>query len=128
MNEVESTMAKRILLVEDSPAHLQLMQAALSNRGYDLLVAEDGERALSQARLHKPDLILLDVVLPKVSGFQVCRQIKNDADLRAIPVIFVSSKTQEFDRYWGLKQGADGYITKPFRPEDLAAEVEARLH
>ena len=120
-------MAKRILLVEDSPAHLQLMQAALAGRGYDLLVAEDGERALAQARMHKPDLILLDVVLPKVSGFQVCRQLKNDAELRAIPVIFVSSKTQEFDRYWGLKQGADGYITKPFRPEELAAEVEARL-
>lgn len=120
-------MAKRILLVEDSPAHLQLMQAALANRGYDLLVAEDGERALAQARQHKPDLILLDVVLPKVSGFQVCRQIKSDAELRSIPVIIVSSKTQEFDRYWGLKQGADGYITKPFRPEELAAAVEARL-
>jgi twitching motility two-component system response regulator PilH len=122
------TMAKRILLVEDSPAHLQLMQDALAGRGYDLLVAEDGERALAQARMHKPDLILLDIVLPKVSGFQVCRQIKSDAELSKIPVIFVSSKTQEFDRYWGLKQGADGYITKPFRPEELAAEVEARLH
>lgn len=121
-------MGKRILLVEDSPAHMQLMQAALANRGYVLLTAEDGERALKQARAERPDLILLDVVLPKVSGFQVCRELKNDAELKAIPVILVSSKTQEFDRYWGLKQGADGYITKPFRPEQLAAEVASRLH
>ena len=120
-------MDKRILLVEDSPAHLQLMEAALRGRGYTILTAEDGEQALEQAHRHRPDLILLDVVLPKKNGYQVCRQLKTEPEMSSIPIIMVSSKTQEFDRYWGMKQGADGYITKPFRPEQLLAEIESRL-
>ena len=120
-------MEKRILLVEDSPAHLQLMQAALEGRGYTIITAEDGEQALEQAHRHHPHIILLDVVLPKKNGYQVCRQLKTEPDMNGIPIIMVSSKTQDFDRYWGMKQGADGYITKPFLPEQLLAEVESRI-
>ena len=120
-------MMKRILLVEDSPAYMQMMQNALESKGYSILTAEDGEEALLQARRHRPDLILLDVVLPKKSGYQVCRQLKTELEMKGIPIIMVSSKTQDFDRYWGLKQGADGYITKPFEPGQLVAEIESRL-
>lgn len=121
------SILKRILVVEDSPAYLQMMREALESRGYTIFTAEDGEQAIEQARLHAPDLILLDVVLPKKNGYQVCRQLKNETGLKQIPIVMVSSKTQEFDRYWGLKQGADGYITKPFEPGTLVAEVESRL-
>ena len=121
------SILKRILVVEDSPAYLQLMQQALESKGYTILTAEDGEQAIEQARLHRPDLILLDVVLPKKNGYQVCRQLKNESGMKQIPIVMVSSKTQEFDRYWGMKQGADGYITKPFAPGALIAEVESRL-
>lgn len=121
------SIVKRILVVEDSPAYLQLMRQALESRGYTILTAGDGEQALEQARLHRPDLILLDVVLPRMNGYQVCRQLKNESGMKEIPIVMVSSKTQEFDRYWGLKQGADGYITKPFEPLALVAEVESRL-
>jgi twitching motility two-component system response regulator PilH len=120
-------MTKRILLVDDSPAHLQLMQAALEGRGYTLLTALDGDDALAMVQEHHPDLILLDVVLPKKNGYQVCRQLKAGPETKSIPVIMVTSKTQEFDRYWGLKQGADGYIMKPFDPSQLLAEVQSRL-
>jgi DNA-binding response OmpR family regulator len=120
-------MQKRILLVEDSPAYMQLMQEALEARGYSIVTAEDGEEALEQARKHRPDLILLDVVLPKKNGYQVCRQLKTESDMKSIPIVMVSSKTQEFDRYWGMKQGADGYITKPFGAGQIVAEVESRL-
>jgi len=120
-------MPKTILLVDDSPAHLQLMQKALAGRDYQILTAGDGEEALAHAERQHPDLILLDVVLPKMNGYQVCRQLKSAAETRSIPIILVSSRTQESDRYWGLKQGADGYVTKPFRPEDLLAAVESKL-
>jgi len=124
---MRGVMEKRILVVEDSPAYLQMMQQALESRGFTIVTAEDGEQALEQARRHQPDLILLDVVLPKKSGYQVCRQLKAEAAMKSIPIVMVSSKTQEFDRYWGMKQGADGYITKPFEMGQLLAEVESRL-
>ncbi len=120
-------MQKRILLVEDSPAYMHMMQEALEAKGYAILTAEDGEQALEQARRHQPDLILLDVVLPKKSGYQVCRQLKTESAMKTIPILMVSSKTQDFDRYWGMKQGADGYIMKPFEAGQLVAEVESKL-
>lgn len=120
-------MEKQILLVEDSPSCLLMIQSALEGKGYLILTATNGEEALEQARRHRPDLILLDVVLPKKNGYQVCRQLKTEPVMKTIPIIMLSSKTQDFDRYWGLKQGADGYITKPFEPEYLVAEIERRL-
>ena len=118
-------MAKTILVVDDSPAHLQLMQSAIANRGYDILTAADGEDALAQAQARHPDVILLDIVLPKKNGYQVCRQLKGSQDTSAIKIILVSSKSQETDKYWGMKQGADAYLTKPFQPADLLAAVES---
>jgi DNA-binding response OmpR family regulator len=114
---------KTILVVEDSPTDLQVVTAALESKGYSFTVATDGEEALKKAQQQKPDLILLDVILPKKNGFQVCRQIKTAAETKHMKVIMLSGKSQEADRYWGLKQGADEYFTKPFNKEALLGAI-----
>jgi twitching motility two-component system response regulator PilH len=116
-----------ILLVDDSPTDLRLMSNALAQKGYRLLTAADGEEAIEKAVSEHPDLILLDVVLPKKNGFQVCRQLKTAADTRDIKIVLVTSKTQDSDRFWGLKQGADEYLTKPFGDDELRAVAARHL-
>lgn len=116
-------MSKTILVVEDSPTDLQLVTNALASKGYSYSVATDGEEALKKAMEDKPDLILLDVILPKKNGYQVCRTIKGSPDTRHIKVVVLSGKNQETDRYWGLKQGADAYLTKPFKTDELLGAV-----
>ncbi|NWF82586.1 MAG: response regulator [Bryobacteraceae bacterium] len=120
-------MSKTILVVDDSPAHLELMQRTIEGRGWEVLTAADGEQALEKAETRRPDLILLDVVLPKKNGYQVCRQLKQGNATKSIKIIMVSSKSQESDKYWGLKQGADGYLVKPFAPAELLRAVEQAL-
>lgn len=117
----------KILIVDDLPTEVQLMQNAISGLGHATVVATDGEQALEMAKREKPDLVLLDVVLPRMDGFQVCRKIKKDPQTANIPVVLVSSKTQESDKFWGLKQGAVAYICKPFSPEVLADTVTKNL-
>jgi DNA-binding response OmpR family regulator len=116
-----------ILVVDDSPTDLSLLLAALRPRGFRLLSANDGVEALETARREHPDLVLLDVILPRQNGFQVCRQLKAEEDTRGIKIVLVTSKTQPSDRFWGLKQGADEYLTKPFTPEQLLGVVERHL-
>jgi twitching motility two-component system response regulator PilH len=120
---------KSILVVDDSPAELKLIQSVLEGPldGYRILTAEDGEQALEQATEHLPAVIVLDVVLPKKNGYQVCRQLKTNSQTRDIKVILVTNKKQDSDRFWGMKQGADEYITKPFLPQDLIASVQRNL-
>ena len=120
-------MSRKILIVEDSPSEMKLIKSLLDGRGFDIVTAEDGEQAIAQCNHHHPDLVLLDVILPKKNGFQVCRHIKTDPETMSTKVIIVSSKDQEADRFWGLKQGADDYITKPFLPEFLLSSVERYL-
>jgi twitching motility two-component system response regulator PilH len=120
-------MARKILVVDDSPTELLLMQSALEGRGYEILTAADGEQALRQAIEQHPDLIVLDVILPKRNGYQVCRQLKTAPATQGIKIIMVTGKTQDSDRFWGIKQGADEYITKPFEPQQLLASVERNL-
>ena len=115
-----------ILVVEDSPTELRLVSLPLQRQGYRVLTAVDGEEALEKAAREHPDLILLDVVLPKKNGFQVCRQLKTTPDTQQIKILMVTGKCLDTDRFWGLKQGADDYMTKPFADEDLLANV-ARL-
>lgn len=115
-----------ILVVEDSATDLRLMTGALQPKGYQLHTATDGAEALEKAKNLHPRLIVLDVVLPKVNGFQVCRQLKTAPETRDIKVLMVTSKNQETDRFWGLKQGADEYLAKPFDAEQLQTAV-ARL-
>jgi DNA-binding response OmpR family regulator len=116
-----------ILVVDDSPTDLALVLAALRPKGFRLLSATDGDAALDTARREHPDLVLLDVILPRKNGFQVCRQLKDEASTRDIKVVLVTSKTQPSDRFWGLKQGADEYFTKPFTSEQLLEVVERHV-
>lgn len=116
-------MRKTILVVDDSPTDRRLMQAALDGHGYEVLTAADGEEALALASAETPSLVLLDVVLPKKNGFQVCRQLKTTPATENVKVVLVTSKDQESDRFWGMKQGADAYLTKPFDDSDLLAAV-----
>jgi twitching motility two-component system response regulator PilH len=120
-------MARKILVVDDSPSELRLMQSALEGHGYEILTAADGEQALRQALEQHPDLIVLDVILPKRNGYQVCRQLKQAPATKGIKIIMVTGKTQDSDRFWGIKQGADEYITKPFEPRQLLASIERHL-
>ncbi len=115
----------KILICDDLPTAVEMMKQAVSSLGHHSVVVTDGEAACEMARKEKPDLILLDVVMPKMDGFQACRKIKRDVETANIPVILVSSKSQESDKFWGMKQGASDYITKPFQPGVLA-EVIAR--
>jgi len=118
-------MRKTILVVDDSAAEVKMMLAALEGRGYDVFTASDGEEAITQTHLCHPDLVLLDIVLPKRNGYQVCRELKG---LQSPPkVIMVSSKNQKSDRFWGMKQGAYQYITKPIDQKILASAVEQLL-
>jgi twitching motility two-component system response regulator PilH len=118
---------RSILVVDDSPTEMKLVSAPLQKKGYRVLTAVDGEKALEVANVEHPDLIVLDVVLPKKNGFQVCRQLKTTPDTKDIKVLMLTSKSQESDRFWGMKQGADAYMTKPFEDEELLTKVATLL-
>jgi len=110
---------KTILVVDDSPTELRLMASTLAQNGYRVETAIDGEEALTKATGIQPDLVLLDIILPKKNGYQVCRQLKTQPETSHLSVVLVSSKNQDSDRYWGLRQGADNYLTKPFSDSEL---------
>jgi two-component system phosphate regulon response regulator PhoB len=104
----------KILIVEDDPDIRELLRFNLEKAGYNLYLAEDGEKALAQTRKHAPDLILLDLMLPGVDGLEVCRTLKRDPDTEPVPIIMITAKGEEMDRVVGLELGADDYIVKPF--------------
>jgi len=112
-----------ILVAEDSPTTRRQIAGILEEQGYRVLTAEDGQQAIELTLEHHPELVVLDIVLPKKNGFQVCRSIKSNPDL-AIKVMIVTSKAAEKDRIWSQRQGADGYLTKPVDPQKLIASVE----
>ena len=114
---------KKILVVDDSSTDLKLISSYLISAGYRVVTATDGEEALKKVAVEKPDLVILDIIMPKVNGFDVCRKIKASETLKGIKVIMVSSKSQESDKFWGMKQGADFYMTKPFTSQDLVSNV-----
>ncbi len=120
-------MARTILVVEDSPTQMQKVKSTLQERGYNVITASDGEEGLEKARTEHPGLVLLDVVLPGKSGFQVCRTLKTSTDTSDIPVILLTSKDQASDRFWGMKQGADMYLTKPCADDELLAAVARHI-
>ena len=119
--------SKTILCVDDSATELQILRDALEALGHQVVTATDGEEALQQAAKNLPDLILLDVVLPKRNGFQVCRQLKGSAPTKDIKVVMVTGKDQKSDRFWGMKQGADEYVTKPVEVDSLIALINRLL-
>jgi class 3 adenylate cyclase len=117
----------RILIVDDNEANRDILDARLKVHGYDLLQAGDGEEALKAARQHLPDLILLDVMMPKLDGFEVCRRLKGDASLPFMPIILVTAKADSSDVVAGLEAGADEYLTKPIDQQALVARVRSVL-
>jgi twitching motility two-component system response regulator PilH len=116
-----------ILVVDDSPTDLKVVVDALQRTGCRIITAVDGEEAIEKAVREKPRLIVLDVILPKKNGFQVCRQLKTSPDTQGIKIVLLSSRSQDSDRFWGLKQGADAYVTKPVEYEELLAAVARNL-
>lgn len=120
-------MAQRILVVEDSATEQAIIVNALRSHGYVVTVAGDGEQALTIVATDPPDLVVLDIILPKTNGYTVCRKLKQGPKTKHIPVLMVSSKDQESDIYWGKKQGANAYLTKPFAAADLMACVRSLL-
>ena len=117
----------RILIADDSPSNRDILQTRLAIHGYEILTATDGEEALAIAREAQPDLILLDVMMPKLDGFEVCRRLKADRSLPLIPVILVTAKTDSKDIVAGLEAGGDEYLTKPVDQAALVARIKSML-
>ncbi|MES3019993.1 MAG: response regulator [Pseudomonadota bacterium] len=115
----------KILIVDDSPTERYYLTDILVKKGFSVRTADNGEEALARIKEEKPELILMDVVMPGANGFQVTRAITRDPDLVDVPIIICSSKNQETDRIWGLRQGARDYLVKPVDPELLLAKIAA---
>jgi twitching motility two-component system response regulator PilH len=116
---------KNILLVDDSKTELQYMSDLLTKRGYSVRTAENGEEAMRRLGEEKPDLILMDVVMPGQNGFQLTRAITRDPRFVNVPVIMCTSKNQETDKVWGMRQGARDYIVKPVDADELVSKIKA---
>ena len=124
----QSMASKLIMIVEDSQTHIQIAESICSENGYKTVIVTEGDKALATATEKKPDLILLDVILPNKNGFQVCRQLKSNEETKDIKIVIVSSKDQASDKFWAKKQGADDYITKPYDQEDLLAAIKKNIN
>ncbi|MBD2040441.1 response regulator [Microcoleus sp. FACHB-672] len=116
-----------VLIVDDSLTLRQIVSDILRKSGLNVVEASDGIEAKEQIQASYPDLVITDVVMPRMNGYELCRWLKNDPKAHNIPVVMCTSKSEEFDRYWGMKQGADAYIAKPFRPTELIATVKQLL-
>ena len=127
MTEAETTTRSRVLVIDDEPNIRDLVQAALRFHGFEVITAASGGEGLALARSERPDLILLDWMLPLISGLEVCRQLRRKPATRDVPIIMVTARGEEADRIRGLEGGADDYVTKPFSLSELMARVQARI-
>lgn len=116
-----------VLIVDDSSALREMIAGLLINAGMTILEAKDGAEAQKKIEVNTPDLVVLDIVMPNMNGYELTRWIKNNPKTKDVPVVICSSKGEEFDRYWGMKQGADAYIAKPFRPNEMVETVKQLL-
>ncbi len=117
----------KILIVDDSPAQLYSLQKIVEEGGHNTIIAESGEQAIEIATDENPQVILMDIVMPGMSGYQAKRNLGRNESTRHIPVIFVSTKSGEADRAWGLRQGASDYVTKPVNPNELLSAISAAM-
>ena len=120
-------MGKRLLIVDDEPDILYLLSLRLKANGYDTLTAQGGGEALQLIRDERPDLVLLDVNIPAPNGYDVCKSVKDDGELKHIPIIFLTAKAAEDDMVCATDSGADDYITKPYHPEELLSKIKRLL-
>lgn len=117
----------QILIVDDSPTEAHVLKGMLEKNGYETEIAESGAEGIERAKAFKPDLVLMDVVMPGLNGFQATRQLTKDPETSDIPVIIVTTKDQETDRVWGLRQGARDFLTKPVSEQRLLEKINAVL-
>ena len=120
-------MSSLVLIVDDSPTEQHVFRTALEKQGYDTVVANDGEAAILAAEQSHPDVIVMDVVMPGMNGFQATRKLSKNPATADIPVVIVSAKGQETDKIWGMRQGAAQYLVKPVTPAEIISAVEAAL-
>lgn len=116
-----------VLIVDDSATAREMVSSLLKKIGMNVIEARDGMEAKEHIQANRPDLVVLDIIMPRMNGYDLCRWLKSDLKGQAIPVLMCSSKAEEFDRYWGLKQGADAYLAKPFHPSELIQTVKSLL-
>ena len=117
-----------VMIVDDSNALREIIANMLRESGMEVISAEDGVQALEKIeQVTQLDLVVLDIVMPNMNGYELCRQIKKNPKTQNIPVVMCSSKSEDFDRIWGIRQGADAYISKPFRPEELLSTIKQLL-
>ena len=124
-NRVGAMAIRRILIVDDSPTERHVLNDLLTKSGYEVVASDNGEDAILKAKSLKPDLILMDVVMPGLNGFQATRAISRDPETRSIPIILCTSKSQETDKIWGMRQGARDYIVKPVNRDELLEKIAA---
>lgn len=124
---VKLAVMSKILVVEDSPTQREIIIDILRGTGLDVMVAKDGVEAMEKVQLSCPDVVVMDIVMPKMNGYELCRRLKTNPKTQNVRVLMCSTKGQEFDRYWGLRQGADAYIVKPFQTQDFLKTVEKLL-
>ena len=117
----------RILLVDDEPSIVKMVGKRLEVEGFDVLVAVDGQEGLTKARAERPDLIVLDLMLPRLNGYEVCTMLKQDARYQRIPIVLFTAKTQDKDEKLGMECGADAYVRKPFRAQELLDKIRSLL-
>ncbi len=115
----------KVLVVEDNPSERKLIANYLEEDGYAVIIAENGEEALDKAVSQKPDVVVTDVIMPGMNGFELSRSLKKDPTTQNLPIVVCTSKNQELDRLWGMKQGVDIYITKPYTRSELIRAVKA---
>ncbi len=117
-------LTKTVLIVEDTASQMELMSHYLRESGYTVVGAVSAQEAMAKANENTPDVIVTDVVMPGMSGFELCRSLKRNPATVNVPIIICTSKNQEIDRLWGMRQGADAYVTKPFTREQLVRTVQ----
>ncbi len=116
-----------VLIVDDSQTVRQMLSELLQDSGLQVIEATNGLEAKEKMQAKQPDLVITDLIMPEMNGYDLCRWIKRDPAMQNIPVLICSTKSEEFDRYWGMKQGADAYITKPFHPVEMLKTVKQLL-
>jgi two-component system cell cycle response regulator DivK len=127
MEEVKIGLPKKILIVDDNQDSRELAVKVLKNRGYQMIEASDGEEALEKALAEKPDLILMDISIPKINGYEVTRRLKSQADFKATPIIALTAHALKGDKEKALEAGCDGYISKPINVHELPDQIKSYM-
>ncbi len=120
-------MDRTIFIADDELDFVSTLKSRLEFEGFGVTTAADGREAVQRITREKPDLVLLDIMMPAMNGYQVCRELKGQADTRAIPILMLTAKSQESDKFWGKEAGADDYVTKPFDMEELIDKIKGML-